>query len=78
MNKNQLSKVVLLTQGIGAVFFAVFWLAYSFALPSTSVRSGEPVFKIPLSIFGGLFLLLTFVLLVASFVMKRRINNKSQ
>ena len=78
MNNNQVSKVVLLTQGLGAVFFAVFWLAYSFALPSTSVRSGEPVFKIPLSIFGGLFLLLTFLLLLASFVVKRRKKDNPQ
>lgn len=75
MRKNQLARIVLLAQGIGAVFFAVFWAAYSFALPSNSVLSGEPVFKITLSIFGGLFLLLTVVLLVFSFVVKRRKDN---
>ena len=74
MTINQVAKIVLLTQGLGAVFFAIFWMAYSFALPSTDVLSGEPVFKIPLSIFGGLFLLLTVVLLAISFVVKRRKN----
>ena len=74
LKKNQLDRFVLLAQGIGAVFFAVFWAAYSFALPSTRVLSGEPIFKIPLSAFGGLFLLLTVVLLVFSFVINRRVN----
>ena len=78
MNNNQVSKIMLLTQGFGAAFFAVFWLAYSFALPSTNVLSGEPVFKIPLSIFGGLFLLLTFILLVTSFVVERRRKDNPQ
>ena len=74
MTINQVAKMVLLTQGFGAVFFAVFWIAYSFALPSTDVLSGEPVFKIPLSIFGGLFFLLTVILMGLSFAMRRKKN----
>jgi hypothetical protein len=69
--------LVLLTQGIGAVFFAVFWASYAFALPSNRVLHGEPVFKIPISIFGGLFVLLTIVLLLLSFVWMRSKNNIS-
>ncbi|HTY75563.1 MAG TPA: hypothetical protein VMD05_08360 [Candidatus Nanoarchaeia archaeon] len=72
MQGKLINRVVLLTQGIGAVFFAVFWAAYAFALPSNHVLHGEPIFKIPLSIFGGLFVLLTAVLLVFSFVLARR------
>jgi len=75
VNTKQPSRIILLTQGLGAVFFAVFWTAYAFALPSTNVLSGEPVFKILLSVFGGLFLLLTFILLVVSFAIKRRRNS---
>jgi hypothetical protein len=66
LRKDQLNILVLLTQGLGAVFFAVFWAAYFFALPSINVLSGEPFFKISLSVFGGLFLLLTIVLVTYS------------
>jgi hypothetical protein len=62
LRKDQLRTLVLLTQGVGAVFFAVFWSAYFFALPSINVLSGEPIFKLLLSVFGGLFLLLTIAL----------------
>jgi hypothetical protein len=72
MKRNQIAWLVLLTQGLGAVFFAVFWTSYAFALPSNRVLHGEPVFKIPISIFGGLFVLFTIVLLVLSFVWNRR------
>jgi hypothetical protein len=72
MKRNQLAWLVLLTQGIGAVFFAVFWASYAFALPSNHVLHGEPVYKIPISIFGGLFLLLTIILLVLSLIWYHR------
>ena len=71
MQTNQMKWLLLLTQGIGAVFFAVFWASYAFALPSNHVLHGEPVFKIPISIFGGLFVILTVLLLVFSFVWHR-------
>jgi hypothetical protein len=74
MRRNQLAWLVLLTQGIGAVFFTVFWASYAFALPSNNVLHGEPVYKIPISIFGGLFILLTITLLVLSFIWYRRNN----
>jgi hypothetical protein len=57
-----------LSQGIGAIFFAVFIASYALALPSNEVLHGEPVFRAPLSIFGGLFLILVAILVVLSFV----------
>jgi hypothetical protein len=72
LKANQLGRIVLLTQGVGIIFFAVFWASYAFALPSNRVLHGEAVFKIPISIFGGLFVILTIVLLVLSFVWNRR------
>jgi hypothetical protein len=72
LRKDQLRTLVLLTQGLGAVFFAVFWSAYFFALPSINVLSGEPIFKLLLSFFGGLFLLLTIALVVYSAAVNRR------
>jgi len=71
MQRNQIARLVLLTQGIGAIFFAVFWASYAFALPSNHVLHGEPVFKIPISIFGGLFVVLTIALLLLSLALNR-------
>jgi TRAP-type C4-dicarboxylate transport system permease small subunit len=64
-------KWVLIAQGLGAVFFAVFFASYTLALPSNRVLHGELIFKIPISIFGGLFLLFSVLLLVYSFAKRR-------
>lgn len=70
MKKNQLAMLVLLAQGIGAIFYAFFLSSYALALPSNQVLHGEPIFRIPLSIFGGLFLLSIVMLLLLSFKVK--------
>lgn len=72
MNGNLAKNVLLLTQGIGAVFFFIFLASYAGALPSNRVLHGEPVFHIPISIFGAIFIVLTVVLLVAVFLLKRK------
>jgi hypothetical protein len=59
-----------LTQGIGAIFFAVFWASYALALPSNQVLHGQPIFKIPLSIFGGLFLALVIISVMLFIIVK--------
>jgi hypothetical protein len=59
-----------LTQGIGAVFFAVFLASYALALPSNLVLHGQPIFRIPLSIFGALFLALTAIAIALSIIIK--------
>lgn len=70
LKTNQLAKMVFLAQGIGAVFYAVFLASYALALPSNHVLHDQPVFRIPLSIFGGIFILSIVVLLLLSFVAK--------
>ena len=70
MKINQLAKMVFLAQGIGAVFYAVFLASYALALPSNHVLHDLPVFKIPISIFGGLFILSIVILLLLSFLKK--------
>jgi hypothetical protein len=55
----QLKWYILLVQGIGAIFYGVFSAAYILALPSTNVLSGEPTFKVPLTIFSITFVALT-------------------
>jgi hypothetical protein len=72
LKTNQLGRIVLLAQGVGAIFFAVFWASYAFALPSNRVLHGEAIFKIPISVFGALFVILSIVLLVLSFVWNKR------
>jgi len=59
-----------LTQGIGAIFFAVFLASYALALPSNQVLHGQPIFKTSLSIFGGLFLALIAISIVISVIVK--------
>jgi hypothetical protein len=61
---------VFLTQGIGAAFFAVFLASYVLALPSNLVLHGQPIFRIPLSIFGALFLALTAIAIALSIIIK--------
>jgi len=75
LKKNQLAWFVFLTQGMGAIAFAVFIASYALALPTNQVLHGEPIFRIPLSIFGGLFILLTVTALMISFVVKPKKQN---
>jgi len=67
---NQLVMLVFLVQGAGAIFYTVFLASYALALPSNEVLHHLPVFKIPISIFGALFILSTIVLLILSFIIK--------
>jgi hypothetical protein len=59
-----------LAQALGAIAYAIFIASYALALPSNEVLHGEPIFRIPLSIFGGLFLVASVTLLVLSFKVK--------
>ena len=63
---NKITRTLLFAlQGVGAVFVGFFLAAYlggMFMTPSTTVLHSEPAFKIPLMIFGILFLV--FVLAV--------------
>jgi hypothetical protein len=70
LKTNNLARYAFLTQAIGAIFFAVFLASYALALPSNQVLHGEPIFRTTLSIFGGLFLALTAVVIVLSFITK--------
>ncbi len=67
MKSKQLASLVFLAQGAGAIFYAVFLASYALALPSNEVLHDLPVFKIPISIFGAIFIVSTVVLLLLSF-----------
>jgi hypothetical protein len=70
LKTNNLARYAFLTQAIGAIFFAVFLASYALALPSNQVLHGEPIFRTTLSIFGGLFLALTAIAILLSFITK--------
>lgn len=72
MKKRQINLFLHLVQGAGAVFVAVFSAAHLFALPSMDILHGEPVFKLLLSTFGAIFL----ILIVASVILA--ISTKSE
>lgn len=59
-------------QGVGAVFVGIFLAAYLGGLPSTAVLHSEPVFRVPLIIFGGVLLVLVLGVSVLAFLSKER------
>ena len=70
--ERQLKWYIFLVQGIGAIFYGVFSAAYILALPSTKVLSGEPVFKVPLTIFSILFVILILFSLAIGAAYRRK------
>ncbi len=68
----RLSWYILVVQAIGALFYAVFSAAYILAIPSINVLSGEPIFKIPMTIFSVLFVVLILISLVIGTLYKKK------
>jgi hypothetical protein len=62
---------ILIVQALGAIFYAVFSAAYILAIPSINVLSGEPIFKIPMTIFSVLFVVFMLISLVIGTVYKK-------
>ncbi|MCW4047821.1 MAG: hypothetical protein NWE99_09750 [Candidatus Bathyarchaeota archaeon] len=77
LSSRQINIFLYATQGVGAVFVAVFLAAYLGGLPTTKVLHSEPVFRWLLLIFGALFLILIFVVAVVSVLSrdKKQISN---
>jgi hypothetical protein len=59
-----------------AAFYAVFSAAYILSIPTTKVLSGEAIFKVPLTVFGVLFIVLILVSLVIAATNKK--NSSAQ
>jgi hypothetical protein len=68
-----LNLYIIVIQIVGVVFYAFFSAAYILAIPSINVLSGEPIFKVPLTVFGILFV----ALILASIVLSIAKNKKS-
>jgi len=67
-----LKNLILSTQTLGVLFYGVFLAAYTFALPTNNVLIDHDTYRIPLAIFGGLLIILTFVCLAVSYLQKRQ------
>ena len=72
MKSKQAELLVFLAQGIGAVFYVIFLAAFYIPLPSNETLIGDPAFRTPLSIFGGIFLVAIMVSIVASYTISKR------
>ena len=71
-DNKRITNLLLAVQGVGVVFAGIFSAAYlggMFMTPSTTVLHSEPAFRIPLTVFGTVLLVLisaTVVFAVAS------------
>lgn len=59
-------------QGVGAVFVGIFLAAYLAGLPSTAVFHSEPAFRIPLTIFGAVLLVMVLSAAVLAVLSKKK------
>jgi hypothetical protein len=57
-------KLLIAGQGMGIIFLAIFVGAYLGGLPGLVVLQSEPVFRLALQVFGGLFLFMVLSCLV--------------
>ena len=66
ITKKNVNRLLYATEGIGAVFVAVFLAAYLGGLPSTNVLHSELAFRIPLIFFGAVLLGLILVTVIVT------------
>jgi hypothetical protein len=71
LSEKQIRTFGFVIQGVGAVFVGVFLAAYLGGLPSTVVLHSEPVFRIPLFVFGAVLLILVLTATILSLLSKK-------
>ncbi|MGD0070360.1 MAG: hypothetical protein ABSB71_02225 [Candidatus Bathyarchaeia archaeon] len=67
LNNKRITNFLLAIQGVGIVFVGIFLAAYlggMFMNPSNTVLHSEPAFRIPLTIFGIVLLVLVLATVV--------------
>jgi hypothetical protein len=74
LSDKQADRLLLVTEGVGAVFVAVFLAAYLGGLPTTAVLHSQATVKTLLSVFGALLLILISAMAILSATVKT-INN---
>lgn len=73
LTNKRVSIFLFAVQGVGIIFVGIFLLAYLGGLPSTNVLHSEPAFRIPLTIFGIVLLILVLAtIILAAFVKKSK------
>ncbi len=65
LSEKQVNLFLFAAEGVGAAFVVIFLAAYLAGLPTTAVYHSEPVFRIPLTILGAVFL----VMILSAFVL---------
>ena len=71
MNIKQSEVLVFLAQGIGVVFYVIFLAAFYIPMPSNDTLIGDPTFRTPLSIFGGIFIIFIIISLAVAYLRKQ-------
>jgi hypothetical protein len=72
LKARSIESYVLLSQGIGLIFFVIFVAAYFGGMPSSGNLIGDSTFRTTLSIFGGIFLILIVGELFIATLMKQK------
>ena len=68
--RKHLNLFIFTAQIIGTIFYSVFSAAYILSLPSTQVLSGDPPFRLLLSVFEGLFIIFILTSLALTAIAK--------
>jgi hypothetical protein len=71
LTDKQISTFLFATQGVGIIFVGIFLAAYLGGLPSTNVLHSEPAFRIPLTIFGIILLVLVLAAIILAVFLKK-------
>ena len=72
LSDKQINAFLFAAQGVGAVFVSIFLAAYLAGLPTTDVFHSEPAFRIPLTIFGAVLLVMVLVASVLAVLSKKK------
>lgn len=71
LSDKQITTFLFAAQGVGAVLVGIFLAAYLAGLPSTTVFHSEPAFRIPLTIFGAVLLVIVLSASVLAVLSKK-------
>jgi len=59
-SNKQSTRFLFTTRVVGVIFVAIYLTAYLGGLPGTTVLHSEPIFRIPLAVFGETLLVFIF------------------
>jgi len=72
MERNPLEVLEFSAQGIGVVFYVIFLAAFYIPMPSNDTLIGDPTFRTPLSIFGGIFIIFIIISIAVAYFRKQK------